>query len=634
MFEQVLNVVRSKANFGLPLFCLAAVTANQSVFRLGAMSPLWPIALALAIGALAWFAPDFMMPEKRARDRLHVINVLIGLVALAPLLTDFAIGWRREFPFSGDSWFHVGQSYRMAFWWLSPVASAVVKAPTLDDVRGLLARPLLLMTSRVVVLAIIGVVAAMIYRRQRGAALAFAVVVVLVWGCAEATIFLRYPGARYLVDLPFLGPAFALNDLELAGRLSNMSAALCWLFLLRPWLVGRWPDLQILPVALLLLWQKDVIYYFDSVYLEPWGVVFSLLAVEVLFEKGREAAPLACLLIGAAATVKEPFVLALPLMWLAGAPWRATRREFIRLSAAAAAAGIPFLLYYAARKNIPLADMESNRGVHFAVSMQGLERYAAEFAKQMSIAFPATSGVLAVAALAAAVLMLWWARPGRRLAFACVLAAACLIAAVFVFDINSQRWAGYFRFLLYSLPFLICGVMLLAQKLQPHWALALSAAVALLQAPSAYSALARSAGPPSGRNFVEHYDSPLVFPLRSLTSEARRAGVLRQGAPITANSIDNTLRAFPGSGITYGPVGELYCKCEPAHPNVLALFIRFTNMSDFLTDRAYPPDSRFGIWQITDARRQACLATLKQSCGHVFSRVEAGELVGALGTLK
>jgi hypothetical protein len=222
--------------------------------------------------------------------------------------------------------------------------------------------------------------------------------------------------------------------------------------------------------------------------------------------------------------------------------------------------------------------------------------------------------------------------PERRIALACLLGAACFIALLFVVDRTSQRWAGYFRFVMGSLPFLMAGVMALAGSLSTRWVVAMAAVVMLLQAPSAYTALALSAGSPTERNFVEHYDSPIVFPIKSLTAEARREGALPPRAPILANSIDNTLRSFPGSGITYGPVGELYCKCKADHPNVLALFIRFTNMSGFLATHEMPPDSRFGIWQKTNAQRQACLMQLKQSCGHVFTRVEGGELVGALGT--
>jgi hypothetical protein len=55
-------------------------------------------------------------------------------------------------------------------------------------------------------------------------------------------------------------------------------------------------------------------------------------------------------------------------------------------------------------------------------------------------------------------------------------------------------------------------------------------------------------------------------------------------------------------------------------------------MSAFLTTHVQPADSRYGMWQKTDSQRDLCLAQLKQSCRHVFSRVEGGELVGALGT--
>ena len=554
--------------------------------------------LVFTVAALYWLAPDFEGPPVAPqRAPLRAANALVALAVLAPLIADLVLGWNREFPFSGNSYFQVGQSYRIAFWWLSPIASPVVKVPTLEDVRNFLRNPLALLASQIVMLIIIAAVTAYIYRRRRSIALGFATIVVVAWGSAEATIFLRYPGARYLVDLPFLGPAFALNDLELAGRLSNVGAALCWLFVLRPWLIGRWPDLRILPVALLLLWHKDVIYYFDSVYLEPWGVVLSLLAVELLLENGAGASATACLLIGAAATVKEPFILALPFVWLAGAPWRKAWREVMRLTAAAVAAGVPFVIYYAARKNVPFVDMEINRGVHLGAPEQGFGRYAAEFAKQIGIAFPGSSGLLAIAALLSILVMLWLARSERRLALASMLAAACMIALIFVLDSVSQDWPGYFRFLIYSLPFLAGGVILLSQTIDLRWSAALAVGVALLQAPSAYTALARAAGPLTARNFVEHYDSPIVFPIKSLTNEARKAGALPPGAPIVANLVDGSMRPLPGSTVSYGPLGKLNCECESEHPNVLTLFVRFTNMSASLATSKQSPGTRVAIWQ-------------------------------------
>ena len=621
----------SRNNLVLPFYVLATVVANQAVFRLGAMSPLWTLLLLLTIGALCWLAPDFKSPvDAASRPPFRPVNLLIAILILAPLLADLAIGWNREFPYSGDSWFHVGQSYRMAYWWLSPVASAVVKLPTLDDVRGLLSHPISLLYSRAVVLAAIGVITMMLYRFWRPAALAFATIAVLAWGSVEATIFLRYPGARYLIDLPFLGPAFAFNDVELAGRLSNVSAVVCWLFLLRPWLLGRWPDLRILPVAVLLFWQKDIIYYFDSVYLEPWGLILSLVAVELLVSEGRDGASAACLCIGAAAAVKEPFILALPFVWLAGEPWRRTWRDFVQLCAAAIAAGVPFAIYVAARRSVDRDDLGSGRFFQLSLSPDGLHNYAAGFAKQIALAFPGSSGVVAIAAILMIAIALVMYRE-NRVALVSLLGAGGVIALLFMIDHASQRWAGYFRFVMCSVPFVMAGALALARAARPRWVLAMTIAIMLLQAPSAYTVLARSAGPVTDRNFVEYYDSPLVFPIKSLTAEARRAHALSAGAPIYANSIDNTLRSLPGSGIIYGPVGELYCKCGPDHPNVLALFIRFTNMSASLATRE-PTDSRYAIWLETDRQRQVCSPQLQQTCGHVFTRIEGGELVAALGT--
>jgi hypothetical protein len=185
---------------------------------------------------------------------------------------------------------------------------------------------------------------------------------------------------------------------------------------------------------------------------------------------------------------------------------------------------------------------------------------------------------------------------------------------------------------MYSLSFLLSGVMLLGQTVRPQWALATAVVILLLQAPSAYTALARAAGPSTDRNFVEHYDSPIVFPIKALTSEAQRAGVLPPRAPIMANLVDGTMRVLPGSTISYGPRGEMYCECGRDHPNVLALFVRFANMSHSLAAKKQAPGNRVATWQETNARRQACLIALRRSCGHVFTRIEGGELVGALGT--
>jgi len=52
------------------------------------------------------------------------------------------------------------------------------------------------------------------------------------------------------------------------------------------------------------------------------------------------------------AAIKELPITALPLMWLAGVPWRRNLRDFLSLSGAALAAGFPFILYYVANASV------------------------------------------------------------------------------------------------------------------------------------------------------------------------------------------------------------------------------------------------------------------------------------------
>jgi hypothetical protein len=166
----------------------------------------------------------------------------------------FALGVNRDFPFSGDHYFQVGQAYRIAFWWLSAPASAVVRVPTLDDVTGLIRHPAAVLMSRAALAAMLAVFTGLLYRRQRLVALIFAALAILIWGLSEHTIFVRYPAGGYLLDMPFLGPAYLLRNVELACRLPNVLAPLVWLFVLRPWLIGRWPDLRVLAFAVALFW--------------------------------------------------------------------------------------------------------------------------------------------------------------------------------------------------------------------------------------------------------------------------------------------------------------------------------------------------------------------------------------------
>jgi hypothetical protein len=179
-------------------------------------------------------------------------------------------------------------------------------------------------------------------------------------------------------------------------------------------------------------------------------------------------------------------------------------------------------------------------------------------------------------------------------------------------------------------------VVALGYVLPPRFALLTGLAILALAAPGALVAVERSAGPASERNFVEHYDSPLVFPLRSLTREAQAGGYLPAGATFLASQPDEAVRPVPGLPVVFGPTGELYCECSAEHPRVLNLFVRYVNKNAGFA--AHAPSGIFGpppesdrIWRAAREARPHCLARLRASCSRVIERIEGGELVAVLG---
>ncbi len=622
-------------NLAAPFFLLAVVVANQSVFRLGALPLVWTALLVAGVAIVALAAPDVRLGAAR-RGRPSRWNMLLGAVIVTPLLVTFALGWNRDFPFSGDHYFHVGQAYRIAYWWMSPPASQTVRVPTLDDVASLLHHPAGLLLSRTVVLALLVIATALTYRWRRPAALLLATLALTGWGLGEATIFLRYPAGGYFAAMPFLGPAFFLHNVELAGRTANVAAPLVWLFVLRPWLIGRWPDWCVLPFGILLFWQKDVIYYFDTVYLEPWSFTFCLLAVEVLIARGSRGAPLSCLLVGAAAAVKEPAILALPLVWLAGAPWRKSWREVFALSGAGFAAGAAFVLYDVARNSAAAISGEVNRGFQPGLPSGPLMVYAQEFLHRMQAAFAGAGGWLLLAAIVVLFVSIWWLH-SRRLQIACLAAAGFRLVLFFLADKNSIGWVGYFRFFMAALPFLAAGVLALGYGLRRNGALVAGAVALVLQAPSAVSAIARAAGPITALNFIENYDAAIFFPMKPLLAEAHKRGWLAPNAVALANAPDPAMRTIPGIPVVYSPPGQLICECSKEHPAVMGLFVRYANL-DARFAGAVPPGTAFGppgdrerLWRAGLAQRPMCLAELRRTCAHVLERAEGGEPVAVLG---
>jgi hypothetical protein len=640
------------ANMLPALFCLAGIALNHAVFRLGALSPLWTVATVSVLGAIFLLAPNFEISAEPA-GKPQYWQAGIGLVVIAPVLASLVLGWDREYPFSGDQSFHLKHVFYMLYWWVS--AHGTPPLPLHDfpgagelrpeHFRQLLAKPWQLLWSRAVLMIVIAAITAWWYRQSRHWAFIFASVSLLSWGLFEQSIYFRYPAGGYWLPMVFTLPSYIFGNIEHASRVPNALAPAVWLFALRPWLVGRWPDLKILPIAALILWHKDAIFYFDSAYIEPWALVFALLAVEVIVARGAQAAPLACLLIGAASCIKEPFIFALPFLWLAGAPWRQSWHKVSELTGAAIAAGWPFVLYYAARKSVAIEFQNVpqtpetyyfDRTVVFDFSLSSFLQYFKAYWFNSITAF---GGAVFVAATAISIIVVVW--KGRRsVPLACVLGAGIFSLLFFAFDSAGSVTPGYFRFLLFALPFLLVGIVSLGYELKPRILIAVGMGILLVQLPSAYTGIARSAQGSSDRNFVEFYNRPIVFPIKALLSEAARKGLLPRGTTVYANRPDITVKSVPGiiDNVQFGQLGELQCACTAAHPNIMDLFVRYANMDRRFADtpptvsEAYGPNHEADwIWRNNRAAREQCLARMQQTCRNFLSRTEGGEVVGALG---
>ena len=263
--------------------------------------------------------------------------------------------------------------------------------------------------------------------------------------------------------------------------------------------------------------------------------------------------------------------------------------------------------------------------------------YAGEYIHHLSLSFDWGGRVIAIFALAIIPFLLFSSKLRSRTQLACLAAGGVGIMLFFALDQEGFAAAGEFRFLLYSVPLLSAGMVVLGYVWQPKIVGVVGLAALALQLSGAVFAVERSSGPSSQRNFVENYNAPLVFPLKSLVTEARQKGMLAPNAEVLANQI--VWGTVPGVEVTFGPFGELYCECTSEHPNVLPLFVRYTNLNAGALQRDRDQASSFAPYPVLDElwrnqleARPMCLAKLRKSCAHVLERVEAGETVAALGT--
>ena len=556
-------------------------------------------------------------------------STLFALVLLLPSGWSLVASWSGEFPNVGDheylSWVNSYiYEYLRYEWWL------------------LLGLP-------------IGIVVSVLFRK----AWAYSVVAMLVliaysfYMDVSEPIY-RYPSAARIVALPYihlaLGEWFSVFD---AGRLSNFMALIAWLGVLRPWLLGRWPDWKILPFALAFCLQGEMAYFFSSVYLEAWSLVLIALAMELQLSKDDQNASLkACLLLGLAAVFKEPAVFLIPWFWLAGRPWAKGIDYFRQSIVVGLGSVLPFLLYYAVRREFGISRFKSDGFDYFLSEAWWLE---------MSYRMQFHLGETGIAMLFLIVLLLVYllvrSRPGvDRWALLCVVFSALSLFTMFNIDFSSKTYTGYFRFYL-PIYVLLLAPLLLVPKLDKknaknhgiipgYWFMAAVFVVLVGNGPRLFSYIKLFSYPDAARNFTEHYDAPIYLPIRDLIEQAESQGALRLDTKteIHVNFVTNWNQPPQGypdlmKKYTLNVDADQLCACSQEVVAIVAPYVYYTGLNKRLRDPDFDGITQlsrdhFRRWQQDLSGRSQCLATLKNTCDFYAEQVIQGEVVGAIGIMK
>jgi hypothetical protein len=392
----------------------------------------------------------------------------------------------------------------------------------------------------------------------------------------------------------------------------------------------RWPDFSILPLSLIFFFQKDVIYYFTTSYLEPWSLCLILLAGEEMWRTETSVPWRAYLLIGAAAMVKEAAILVIPVAVVAGVLCSKGMQRLLNV-AAGGFASVPFVIYYFVRKahNIwrtvdlaPITDIFSHQRI-------------AEFAKRLELQFGLHLCVLAACIVLGFVML---RHPGRARRLAITVLGVVISQPLFFFcEQLSQAWTGYPRFHLIPLAMLACLTLPWADCIEQTKAfktgIALIAAIALSQAPSLYALYRTAVGGDSERNFFEHYDAPVYFPVHEALHIL--AGTMPANQTMPVHVVSNmrsflpaySLHAFPQAYpeltrryrlvVDDKPLTPSSCICGGDRPVIIGLFVRLTGLSTTSHQEA-----------VLQETAQTCFQQATATCTQVQAILEGGVMTG------
>lgn len=570
-----------------------------------------PLLIGWALVLLVLPSKAMSEAEERSTEPLGKpawTQLLIGCVVAAPLVVWLVSFRPEEFPFIGDHNVHLRhlvsavESWRMA--WLPAVACLLLMLPGI----------------------------------RRALPAWSPVAIVGVWMLAGIAIdpangfAVRYPGSLHFIAVPIaiVREALHLQPPLDSLRYANALALPAWLFVFRPLVVRRWPDLGVLPFALFVFFQKDVIYYTSSAYLEPWSFVALALAVELLVRGDRRDGWKAVLAAFAAPLVKEYTILVAP--WVAVSAYlRAEGKDERRQVLLSAGTGmLLFGFYYAARSRAGVLGAGGFDPAGIAPARLG--GYVAHAVQQFGWATPiAVSLVCALVWFASRRGMMWRT-------FAPLFAALVIHNLYFLGGRGTQEWLGYPRFQVPLLALIAAPLLMIPDRpTTKATLLAVSLVIAGTNLLAARPLFAVARQPEYAMNFFEHRDAPVFLPFQHVVEEAegrgwtkgvRRLRVLSNLHGVKRGYLPMSLpAAYPEIAkrfaIDVEPVDFSMldrCSCDSADEAVIGLYVYFNG--------AESPDAP--VDGVKNAAAQ-CHARIVRSCASSFGLRYKGQLIGSYG---
>ena len=147
-------------------------------------------------------------------------------------------------------------------------------------------------------------------------------IVFYFWSSIDIINIEKDPRGSFFISLPFNSLFYFLKlSLMDAIRFTNFFSIIFWLLILRPIVIGEYPNLKILPFALVIYWSPQMIYIINGGFTEPWSIIFLLLAIELVIKKKHDFTPQAIILLGIGTCFKSPIAFLIPCFFLYGKPW-------------------------------------------------------------------------------------------------------------------------------------------------------------------------------------------------------------------------------------------------------------------------------------------------------------------------